>query len=598
MPAPRATLGQDDIPAAPAASVVPWSTAWEWLLAAIAAVAFTAAFVLTPWIIRRPYVSIGSDLAYAHTFLRSLWLLLGGACLGWLLQPSALRALKAHRDANTSKRLFPTALLLALVALGLALTLIALGRRQFGGWDFNILIDVGWRQLLGQRPYVDFVTPTPPFFNWTAALAFQLFGVTWDANLYLAAIFSACTFLWAYFLLRPLGLTRLAAVCTAALIQIAAMLTGDFWWYNNTTLVLAALFFLASLLLSRVQDSGLAQGSFVLLLGVLPLTKPNVAGVTVFLCVALLLVIHRSRGRVFLLTLGGLALAALFFAALHVSVPGMIASYRGVARERGGFSTFGYEEMELAEKRVVKVWMFALCLPLLAILAPLRRALASRQHRQAAFWLFFPAAALVAIYGTAGNGEFRDVELTLLIPALALLAFVYLPETPYLRRATVALFCGMALCDLYVGLTRLRVFSVGAHKFFEWTDNNHRLPAPFFAHLHTSGVLSEVDHQVREAVQQYPGPTFFGPRLDFEYAALHLPEPVGWTTFFQPGTSFSRADTAHLLLSWREHRFPTLIFMKDDYTFYPKAFLRDMHAHYAEDDHFTNISVYHRRPGS
>ncbi len=39
------------------------------------------------------------------------------------------------------------------------------GRQQYGSWDFNILVETGWRQIQGQRPYVDFPATTPPGFN-------------------------------------------------------------------------------------------------------------------------------------------------------------------------------------------------------------------------------------------------------------------------------------------------------------------------------------------------------------------------------------------------------------------------------------------------
>jgi hypothetical protein len=125
--------------------------------------------------------------------------------------------------------------------------LIHVGRWQFGGFDFNILIETGWRQILGQRPYVDFPTTTPPGFNLGAKYAFELFGTNWNANLYFSAIFACLTFLWTYWLMTLLAMGRLASLVMAFAIECAAMLTLCLWWYNNSVLILAAIFFLSCL---------------------------------------------------------------------------------------------------------------------------------------------------------------------------------------------------------------------------------------------------------------------------------------------------------------------------------------------------------------
>src|SRR4051794_16363207 len=66
-----------------------------------------------------------------------------------------------------------TALALATGCAFLWLFILHFGNRQFGGWDYGILIDTGWRKMLGQRPYTDFITPTPPGFNLGVKYAFR-----------------------------------------------------------------------------------------------------------------------------------------------------------------------------------------------------------------------------------------------------------------------------------------------------------------------------------------------------------------------------------------------------------------------------------------
>ncbi len=576
----------------------PWDGVQS-VLAAVCVVCGWFAFRNPRWFLRHPWGSYGEDTFFMRAMFH-FYLLLGcGIVTGWLLQPAGLSLLSlAH--ARFSPRGRRATVLLAMVAscIFVSTFLVTTGRHQFGAWDYNILIDVGWRQILGQRPFVDFVTPTPPFFNWTAALAFRLFGVTWNANLYLCALFSSVALIWGFLLLRGLGMRSFAALATSLLVQTAAMLTCCFWWYNNTTLVLASLFFCASLLLARSPHSRFAQISFTLLIGLLPLTKPNIAAVTIAGCLGLLLVTSTHRRRVLLLTLLGSLLFALLLLLAHVSFPAMMATYRNVAKERGGLSTFGFHSLCIGEQRMTWIWMVLFCIPLLGVWRPFWANLRALHSQRAAFWLFFPLSAIVAAYGIAGNGELRDVECTLLIAALGLLAFVFRTDSPRLTRFTVALMCGMFASDLYAGVTRLRVYTISPGIFFEWQDNDKLFPSGFLKDLRASGSLVDLDEQLTTAINSSPGPIFLGPRLEFEYAVHRLPSPLHWTSFFQPGTSLGRAQTSSLVQTWSDHRFPTLIFRKDDFSFYPVPLIEEIQTRYIRDDRYPSISVYRRRPNS
>ncbi len=588
----RARLSQPEAPGKP----FPHVQQIQILLAATCVIAGSLAFEHPGLFLTTPCLACGIDLIYSRALLRLYLVLATSLITGWLLQPSALHLLAVTRVRLTSqtRRILVAFAVLAACSF-VSLFVITVGRHQFGAWDFNVLIETGWRQLLGQRPYVDFVAPTPPFFNWTAALAFRLFGLTWNANLDLSALFSSLTLVWAFLLFRAQGMRSAAALGTSLAIQTAAMLTCCFWWYNNTTLVLAALLYLASLLLARFPDSRFGQVSFVLLLGLLPSTKPNIAGLTLAGCLALLLLTSQRRGRIFLLTLAGVLLSLALLLAAHVSLPAMLATYTGIAKERGGFSTFGFLGQSITEQWITFFWMPILCLPLFAIWRPLRADLRARQWRQATFWLFFPLAVLIAVYGIAGNGELRDVECTLLIAALGLLTFVYRSDSPRLTRCTVALLCGLCAADLYTGIARLRVYTIGQHVFFEWQDDHHLFTSGFFVDLQASSAMAEVNDQLTQALGATHGPVFLGPRLEFEYAVHQLPSPRHWPSFFQPGTAFDRAQTPALVRAWQQAAFPTLIFLKDEYTFYPDALMDDIGTRYLRDDRYPRLTVYRRR---
>jgi hypothetical protein len=68
-----------------------------------------------------------------------------------------------------------------LVVLGIGVLNVALGQIEFGGYDGSMLIDLGWRQHLGQLPYRDFRCMLPPSFYLLSRAAVAAFGAHWWA---------------------------------------------------------------------------------------------------------------------------------------------------------------------------------------------------------------------------------------------------------------------------------------------------------------------------------------------------------------------------------------------------------------------------------
>ncbi len=568
-------------------------------LAAVVLVLTTFAFLHPKVLFRREFNSLPVDSFYKVAIYRFHLVLIGAALIAWLLEPACSFALRRFRNGVPPQRqrtLGTVAIAFACVAS--AAFVVVFGRWQFGGFDYNIIVDIGWRQILGQRPYVDFLTATPPFFNLGILAAFRLFGVSWNAMLFFTALFTAATLVWLFCLFRRLGMSRIAALGVTCTLEVITMLSCCFWWYNNTTLLLAAIFFLSSQLLLRAPHTHFAQASFVVSLALLALAKPNIAGVTIVGCLALLLFITKQRGRVALLAFVAAVLALLVLHFTHTSLQGMLSSYRGVAKERGPFSSFGFDEFSPGEQALNVLWYFILCLPLLSCIRPMLAELRARRWQAAAGWLFFPLSALVAVYGLRGNGELRDAEATLLVSALGLLAFALRIERLQLRRFTLALLCAMAASNLYTGMARHRVYTIGAHNFFEWQDRNHLIATGRFQHMRVSQTFVEVNDEVQQAVRANPGPFFFGPRVDYNYMLLGLPSPTHFPAWWHPGTAFDRSQTTEIIEHWKAQRFPTLIYLKTRSTYYPPMFLDAIHSQYIRDDRFPRITVYHLRPSS
>ena len=114
--------------------------------------------------------------------------------------------------------------------------------------------------------------------------------------------------------------------------------------------------------------------------------------------------------------------------------------------------------------------------------------------------------------------------------------------------------------------------------------------------MRVSATMIELEREIAQAHAENPGPIFFGPRVDFNYSVLNLPSPIHLPLWWQPGTAFPRSTVPTLLATWDADRFPTLIFLKDDTTYYPDDFLTLIARHYTRDDRYPALTLYHRHP--
>ena len=100
---------------------------------------------------------------------------------------------------------------------------------------------------------------------------------------------------------------------------------------------------------------------------------------------------------------------------------------------------------------------------------------------------------------------------------------------------------------------------------------------------------------IAQVLQEDPGTVFFGPRLEFAYAAFGLPAAPGLPIWWEPGTAFSQQDEAALIEVWRQKRFNTVILLANDTTYYSHLFVKLIHATYEEDLRWDTITVLHRK---
>jgi hypothetical protein len=496
-----------------------------------------------------------------------------------------------------------TVVALAAASAGFSLFIVYFGNRAFGGLDLSALIDAGWRPASGQEPYRDYICTFPPGFYLGVKYAFLAFGAKWDSQLYADAILACVSFVWIYHLLGDLLESRLPSFLIAATIECCTLLPLSFWWYNPLTSITATTFFLSCLVYVSFPGRLWPQLSYLVSLSALCLMKPNIAAPLAILAILLVLVITPSKARFALLTLTAVACALAALSLSGVDVRGMIAGYRSAAKDRGVFSMLGFRRDSFANVLRADICVAILSIPLWLLRRRLTNAFRAGDIRAIAWHLLLGLGPAIAVFGMFSNVDYKDLEWPMLICSGSVALFgksVRLQwgrRVPALARAYVAFLCSLAAADLYVGAIRSRVEGMGLHSFFEWNDSSHASGMQFFPNLRTSAGFQTAVGQVREVLGQHPGPIFFGPRMEFNYAAFGLPSPKHLPIIWDPGNQFPFSEEGSMLASWQRNRFATLIFQRDDFIFYSPQFLQLIDSLYSRDDSYSMLTVFHAKPG-
>lgn len=471
------------------------------------------------------------------------------------------------------------------------------GRRQFGGFDHSVLIDVGWRLFQRQRPYRDFPCTLPVGFVLGAGDAFRLFGVSWSAIILFQAIFAALTFLWSLLLLRRLTRRWWLAGAMALACQAMTNLLTSYWWYNPITTTAAMLFFLSAAFFWREPQNRLANFSYAASLVLLAMMKPNIAGVLIGGATLVLLTSPVHRLRVLILSAVSFGVFAGWLGLHGLTVREIVNSYLSVSGR--GFTLKQFlQDMSRRERAVSLAALALLLAPWLILLRPGVGRLAVRMR---GVWL---AAAAVAAgsFGFLTNGDNKLVDLPLLLLALwwahAEFARTFAPgvSPAWLRagfRWIVAALAILTITGLTAGWLRHRVRGIGPGLFFEAATSAASPQTAFFHGMTTGPIFLATEAETARALRENkPARVFFGPRMQWAYAAFHQPSPAGQPLWWAPGVSYPEARQDDWASRWADARHDLLIFKKDDFTLLPPRMLQIIARDYEPQPGWNELTVY------
>ena len=478
-----------------------------------------------------------------------------------------------------------------------AVACVTFGRWQFGGFDHSALIDIGWRLSQGQKPYVDFPCTFPVWWMCGIGLGFQVLGSSWLSVVLLQAAFAAITCIWMYWLLYGIWQDSLRAMMVAIALQSGINLVTSYWWYNTLTATAACLVHLSLVRLSRTPSHPYVLMSCVLSLALLMGSKPNVALPIIVACIPLVWFATQSSVKAFLLPAmaGTLVVAVLSIAG--ISPFQVVNSYGTVAGRGLTLDTFVALMRDIDATQRAMAWLL--------LFACGAMALAMAMVHQA--YKTLPGAIAIAtsaagLIGFFTNGEHKLVDLSIILCALWSVhaeLCIARKQTQNTNNSAVQILdlgftslCCLWLCyGLYVSATRERVRAIGP--FYDAMLSSTSPQTKFFHSLRGSTEFLNVEAEVARVLTTLkPKNIFFGPRMQWAYAAFDLPSPRYEPVWWHAGVSYGRDQEADMLQAWRVNDHDVLIFYRQDRMYLSEEMLHDIRIDYTQVGGMPTLSVF------
>lgn len=533
---------------------------------------------------------------------------------------------------------------LLFVVLGafLWIIIIKFGNRQFGGYDFSVLVDTPYRLLQGQTPFLDFYLTTPPFFVAGAWLAYKALGTTWIALLYLTAIFSLLVFAIQSYQLARHGLSLFWAIVLALCFQVMTIVVGSYWWYNSISLALLTLLIGQTSLLLRGEKGWKSWALFCLLCVCVLASKPNTGFPGVVLSSFTLFWNRDTRSQLLLWLPISIVLFILLLFVMRISPVELFHAYRTIAgRATPGIGRF-------AQDRKIGMTAIFLVGTLGCVYFSIRRLanqIILRAGTSRKQWLLecMAAGVLILVYLWTGNrwimipalflgtrvalmihsdssGEvltrpllwvgtiiiglfscFTNAELQVIAFPILLLPSLFAPLSPRPTRPWLIFLAFSTVFALILGGIRYRVKLIGPDLFYQKGHSVLLAGGPeYFQGFRGSPLFSRVVTDVRELLNEDSirtignTRTFFGPRMEWAYAAFRLPSPKGLPIWWDPGVSFPPDDAGKIIRQFKASHFNTCVFFRDDFTRMPEDLRRWIEETYTRESR-GNLTVFHYR---
>ena len=488
---------------------------------------------------------------------------------------------------------------LILLALFCGGYIVVFGNRQFAGYDYSLLVELGWRQFIGQLPYVDFLCTVPIGFVLGSKYALTIFGPAWNSFILLNAFYAFFSAIIIFQLLRELNISVSLSLIITMACEAMTLLLVSVWWHSAITSIAAVMYFLSVVKISRTigRVSCGEWGRWIFLFGLLLMMKPNVVFPLLILSVLFLMVKLSSPNRIGLTVslMMGLGIAAAYLSFHNISAPVVLSSYFEVSG-RAFPDKFFPPELRIGDAFMVWAMYVLFYLAILMAFAIIFNRSSSIKLESEDVLLFI--AVLSAGAGVATNWELKWVDFPLAIVAIALWLNSQsfsnrFAVRKYALRMVAAICVASSIATMFMGCFGYRSLFATELAYFEWSANE-KTNNLFFHSLITGNKFQTVLSETAQVLEtQKPSRVFFGPRIEFLYAANAIHSPTRLPLWWHPGSSYGFSREQEIIAEWNNKSFDLLIFRKNDYTRMPNAILKRIKSDYIQDNSLSEITVYY-----
>jgi hypothetical protein len=239
-------------------------------------------------------------------------------------------------------------------------------------------------------------------------------------------------------------------------------------------------------------------------------------------------------------------------------------------------------------------------LPFLFILAVLIVREARRQPRYWRYCAICAIAGLASVEMLCTNTELKSNDLAPAAAAIALLCLRPWDEGSAISRGRKTLLAGLlSLLFVFSGhfaLTHVRIEAIGPGKYYEALPTE-TIRDGYFRGVEAGPRLRRVLSQTQAVLSSHPARRiFFGPRMEFGYAAFQIAPLRRMPLLWDPGNMYSPNRILQFLRGFQEQDPELLIFLKGDYTrMGPLGFYLQHTATYSRIDEYSELTVFCRR---
>lgn len=509
--------------------------------------------------------------------------LLAAASLPWLLAAGVLLRW-SHPDRLPGRVLVITSTIAS----------ARFGMHQLGTYDVSSIVDLGWRYELGQVPFHDFPLTLPPTFSAAVRICWSLLGHNWGSFVGGSTVITICLVLCAW---AALSRTEFDSARNEVLVSLAIVIphlaVGHIWHSALASqIAVVTVLWLVAWRFSPSRRSAVALGLFM---GLLLLSKPNIAGPLTLISGAWIFLHWRSRHLLTLL----ISLVASVGTVLVISKSDpsrVLTTTIELLSSRSRPTQLLPDGLDNFSKFFFVSTYALLLAALVGSVGVVLHTLVHKGHFARMTFLLGLGCAIASLAGMATNWDIKSSDMPLAI--LAVLLVLWSTDSagsggPISKSTTAlasAVIIGLTLFNLSVGSTRWRMELAGPMTQPEPTA---KLQGRVLGGVHAAPILQAVDQQLTQALAESDDRNvFLGPRLEIFYSRFSLESPKGLPLWWHDGTSYTDRDLKGITAAFRSAGFSRAIFFKQDFTRFPPEIRQIINDRYEIDERYSQLTIF------